>query len=46
MKHRDRPANSPVLSSDKECPVCAVPMVFVAEYDRWYCTRCGAFRRV
>ncbi len=26
------------------CPVCGTPLTWVAQYGRWYCTRCQAYR--
>lgn len=26
------------------CPVCGSPLTWVAQYSRWYCTRCMAYR--
>ncbi|MEK6986808.1 MAG: hypothetical protein AABX97_01780 [Candidatus Thermoplasmatota archaeon] len=26
------------------CPVCGSPLTWVAQYGRWYCTRCQAYR--
>ncbi len=26
------------------CPVCGTPLTWVAQYGRWYCARCQAYR--
>ncbi len=26
------------------CPVCGAPLQWVAQYQRWFCTRCNAYR--
>ena len=26
------------------CPTCGTPLQWVAQYQRWFCTRCNAYR--
>lgn len=38
------PAAGPVPFAPAACPVCGSPMTWIAQYGRWYCTRCQAYR--
>ncbi len=38
------PAAAPGAYTPPACPVCGTPLTWVAQYGRWFCTRCQAYR--
>jgi len=38
------PAAAPGVYTPPACPVCGTPLTWVAQYGRWFCTRCQAYR--
>ncbi len=34
----------PAAYAPAACPVCGSPMAWIAQYGRWYCMRCQAYR--
>ncbi len=38
------PPVTPGAYAPPACPVCGSPLTWVAQYGRWFCTRCQAYR--
>lgn len=38
------PPQTPPMYAPPACPVCGNPLTWIAQYNRWYCARCQAYR--
>lgn len=38
------PSRQPPSSMSPPCPVCGMSLLWIPEYGRWYCSRCGHYR--
>lgn len=34
----------PYMPQGYACPACGMPLTYVAQYNRWYCNNCRAYR--